>query len=517
MAIRKTVSFLLIGAASARLLEWTPAVDGVNDLDTVEKALQKVSDFSSMDATRKAAAKSVVGNVEHVLANMKTSKLTKSEKQAALKGAIVQLKSLKSQWELSAVEGSLKKLVEGGHMSPEMLAKAKMVASSVDGIVDQIEAGKLVGDAQRQEVAGAIQQLTGLEHDLSNAPAMGKVTQMERQLVEKKAMLANEEKELQVFKLQKDLLEKKEALSKLVAEQKVMEGEKKAEEQDQQEKKQAMQDASEMEEATKLVTAAKALAAVKVQPKVAPTVEVKKPVFEKVLVSKAASSAPAHATKGGISELHSRAAELAYQLVKLDAQEKAEQAGLHKQMDTASGVANHGIIQSMMNRDRRTYLTARMRTVLEQKDVDDSIAKIEGRATKGASLLEAVEVPPQMQGILSDLGARVQKLEASLKLLDAQEVKAQANLKKPMSHPRRGSARAVMHEQEVQTALSRRERRMYLKARLMKAVELKELNDGIDKIKKGDVAGLSLLLSKMQSEAKEMQAQQAAKSKNFLH
>jgi len=502
MAIRKTVSFLLIGAASARLLEWTPAVDGVNDLDTVEKALQKVSDFSSMDATQKAAAKSVVGNVEHVLANMKTSKLTKSEKQAALKGAIGQLKSLKSQWELSAVEGSLKKLVEGGHMSPEMLAKAKMVASSVDGVVDQIEAGKLVGDAQRQEVAGAIQQLTGLEHDLSNAPATGKVTQMERQLVEKKAMFANEEKELQVFKLQKDLLEKKEALSKLVAEQKAMEGEKKAEEQDQQEKKQAMQDASEMEE---------------VQPKVAPTVEVKKPVFEKVLVSKAASSAPAHATKGDISELHSRAAELAYQLVKLDAQEKAEQAGLHKQMDTASGVANHGIIQSMMNRDRRTYLTARMRTVLEQKDVDDSIAKIEGRATKGASLLEAAEVPPQMQGILSDLGARVQKLEASLKLLDAQEVKAQANLKKPMSHPRRGSARAVMHEQEVQTALSRRERRMYLKARLMKAVELKELNDGIDKIKKGDVAGLSLLLSKMQSEAKEMQAQQAAKSKNFLH
>jgi len=54
---------------------------------------------------------------------------------------------------------------------------------------------------------------------------------------------------------------------------------------------------------------------------------------------------------------------------------------------------------------------------------------------------------------------------------------------------------------------------MYLKARVVKLAELSELNDGIEKIKKGDVGGLSSLLHKMQVETKDMEA----RTKNFWH
>jgi len=50
-------------------------------------------------------------------------------------------------------------------------------------------------------------------------------------------------------------------------------------------------------------------------------------------------------------------------------------------------------------------------------------------------------------------------------------------------------------------------------ARVVKLAELSELNDGIEKIKKGDVGGLSSLLHKMQVETKDMEA----RTKNFWH
>mmetsp|Transcript_173241 Transcript_173241/g.555643 ORF Transcript_173241/g.555643 Transcript_173241/m.555643 type:complete len:398 (+) Transcript_173241:74-1267(+) len=397
MALRSVVKFAVLGLAAARVAEWKPASDGVAELDAVEIALKRV-DGMGMDAQQKKAAKSVVQDVEKVLANVQSNhNLTKDERKAQVKGAIGKLQSLQSQWQLAAVESSLTKLVTSGHLSPDMWSEAKKVAASVNSVVDQIEAGKLVGDKQRTEVAGAIKQLQSLQQDMQKVASTSNVTKLEQELAEKKALLAKDEKELQVFGLQKKLLEKKMQLQRLI-------GEKQAVEKSERQRSEA---AAQTAQIAQLVEAAKVLA-------------VTKKSTTKTVVSRAA-----------------------------------------------------------------------------------------GKPTTA--------LPPQMEAILADLSARAQNVSADLAKMDAEEKKNQANLRHTLDVASKakvyGKRDSIVRGADVIHMMSKRERRQYLKARTMKILEMKDLTDGIQSIKTGDVKALTKLLNKMQHENKQW----VAKTQGFLH
>jgi len=189
-------------------------------------------------------------------------------------------------------------------------------------------------------------------------------------------------------------------------------------------------------------------------------------------------------------------------LKKKDDDDAKSQAAFHARLQA---VKQQQEFQWMATRHRREHLKSRMILALELNELNDGIDKIKAGDVTGLSALAhqlQLEMPdsqartknllqlqstPQIEAILSDLGARVKMVEASLKKLDEDEAKSQAALQRGVVLSRLGSPQAVKQKQEVQ-GMAKRQHREYLWARMVKAVELKELNDGIDDIKTRDVA-----------------------------
>merc|ERR1712039_366091 len=100
-----------------------------------------------------------------------------------------------------------------------------------------------------KKVAWAIEKLHGLETTVSKATGSN-WTELERKIAQKKALLAKDEKELKLARLEKELLEKKMQLQKLVAAKKAAESQ----------EKQQQESAAEQQQVAKLLAAAKSLA-----------------------------------------------------------------------------------------------------------------------------------------------------------------------------------------------------------------------------------------------------------------
>jgi len=101
MAPRVTLLLAVLTACHADD-EWGP-VNGVRELDAVEKALHKIVDSPLLTRAQLAAATHVVDDVEHVVAAVQSSNnLTKQARRQQLAGAIKELQGLQNQWSLAA-------------------------------------------------------------------------------------------------------------------------------------------------------------------------------------------------------------------------------------------------------------------------------------------------------------------------------------------------------------------------------------------------------------------------------
>merc|ERR1719478_1185024 len=102
------------------------------------------------------------------------------------------------------------------------MKSAKTVAQSVEQTVAELESpkGKLLSkEAKATKVTAAIKMLQGLEGDFQKMATQSvsqRKADLMKQLHDKEAMLAKEQKELKVIKLEEKLAEKKLALEKLV-------------------------------------------------------------------------------------------------------------------------------------------------------------------------------------------------------------------------------------------------------------------------------------------------------------
>jgi hypothetical protein len=116
--------------------------------------------------------------------------------------------------------------------------------------------------------------------------------------------------------------------------------------------------------------------------------------------------------------------------------------------------------------------------------------------------------------VQSYLEGRVRKTGDALAKLNADEDKKEAEIKGLADKKMPANAPAeVKKSQGVLKMLMKQERRQFLKARAPLQAELRELNQAVGSIKKGDVKSLSKVMSHMQGEMKTLQA----KSHKFLY
>jgi len=120
----------------------------------------------------------------------------------------------------------------------------------------------------------------------------------------------------------------------------------------------------------------------------------------------------------------------------------------------------------------------------------------------------------KLKPVQSYLEGRAKKTSDALARLNADEDKKEAEMKGLADKKMPANAPAeVKKSQGVLKMLMKQEHRQFLKARAPLQAELKELNQAVASIKKGDVKGLSKVMSHMQGEMKTLQA----KSHKFLY
>jgi len=123
---------------------------------------------------------------------------------------------------LDSIETALSQIVNNPHLPAAQLKDAKAVASSVEATVEELESpkGKLLGkDARAAKVMSAIKLLQTLQQKwqkVATESASDHKVDLMKQLKDKQAELAKEEKMLKVIELEKKLAEKKLALENLI-------------------------------------------------------------------------------------------------------------------------------------------------------------------------------------------------------------------------------------------------------------------------------------------------------------
>jgi len=121
----------------------------------------------------------------------------------------------------------------------------------------------------------------------------------------------------------------------------------------------------------------------------------------------------------------------------------------------------------------------------------------------------------KLKTVTTYLEGRVHTIEGSLAKLDAAEKKREDELKAIVGSkpPVKDDKDPLAKSQGVLKMLMKKEHRQYEKARAGLSSELKELHQAQTSIKKGDVSGLTKVMTHMQSEMKSLQA----KSHKFLY
>jgi len=121
----------------------------------------------------------------------------------------------------------------------------------------------------------------------------------------------------------------------------------------------------------------------------------------------------------------------------------------------------------------------------------------------------------KLKTVQTYLEGRVKKVSDSLANINSAETKkeAQMNALAEKKVPVKDGKDPLAKAQGVLKMLMKQEHRQFLKARAPLQAELKELNQAVTSLKKGDVKGLGKVMSHMQGEMKTLQA----KSHKFLY
>jgi len=121
---------------------------------------------------------------------------------------------------LDAVITAVNKLVLIPHLTPEKLAKAKIVAEDIKHSIESVEGGKLSKQEAHKKIGSALKELTSFQAEMlseSNVPNMSsKLANLQKQLATKKAELAKAESMMKLLKLKKMLAEKRLQLQNLM-------------------------------------------------------------------------------------------------------------------------------------------------------------------------------------------------------------------------------------------------------------------------------------------------------------
>jgi len=301
---------------------------------------------------------------------------------------------------LDAIEEALSKMVSNPHLSAAQLKSAKAVSASVEKIVAELESSQgkaLSKEARAAKVSFAIKALEGLQDEWQKAETKAvseKKADLMKQLAQKEAELAKEQKMLKVINLEKQLAEKKLALEKLV------------------EMKNSQKQAAAQQEAEKEAAA------------------------QQEMVANVLSVA------------------------------KSLQASKGKGSSTSQAAA---------------------------KVVDGK--------------------PALLKTVLMHLQGRMKNVTDSIAKIDALEKKREAEIKDTLKAPTMGKDDAIGKGQSLLHMLMKKEHRQFEKSRASLRMEYKDLSESIASIKKGDIAGLTKVMTHMQQEMKSLQA----KSHKFLY
>jgi len=277
------------------------------------------------------------------------------------------------------------------------LKAAKDVAANVEKTVEELESpkGKLLSkEAKAAKVTTAIKLLQGLQQDWQKASTQAvsqKKAELTKQLQDKQALLAKEEKMLKVINLEKMLAEKKLALEKLV------------------EMKQAQAQAGAHKEAAKAVAARQEMVANVLN------------MAKNLQAAQGKNASLAHAAakvvdgkaamlKVVLTHLEERMSNVTATLAKIDATEKKREvevtAALKAPVDGKGDAIGKGasMLKMLVKREHRQFEKARAPLKSELKELSEVVASIKKGDAAGLT-----KVMKHMQSEMKNLQARSQK------------------------------------------------------------------------------------------------------------
>jgi hypothetical protein len=393
-------------------------------------------------------------------------------------------------------------------LSPEKHQKIQETADKVRKDLEPVTSNKtLTNQARRDLVTSALKEIGGLSVVLTprapvdgkNATAMkAKLIAMKKELASKTAMLSEEEQELKLDVLKKELVEKKMQLHKLLNKKRHAKMEV-ASQDDMEAQSKMVAKLVEMANAVKSDKAGKAdkpaalqeiggLSVVltpraPVDGKNATAMKAKLIAMKKELASKTAM-------------LSEEEQELKLDVLKKELVEKKMQ--LHKLLNKKRHAKME--VASQDDMEAQSKMVAKLVEMANAVKSDKA-----GKADKPAAL-QAIEV---------DLTKRTVALKADIAKIDSQEQKTVKDMDAVASAniPHLNKDDALAKGQVLLDSLKKEEHRKFDKARALKKAELAELQKAIVSIDKGDVKALTEILSKMKHETKDMDA----RSGRFLH
>lgn len=278
---------------------------------------------------------------------------------------------------LDAVEKALANIVSSPHLTKTQLLQAKKVAADVEKTVEELEsaAGKKLSQAQRgAKVTASIKELQDLQENwqkTAQATIDSKKADLEKQLKDKEAELAKDQKMLKVINLEKKLAEKKLALQKLI----------------------------DMKNAKQSAAAAEKEAAAK-------QAEVEK------VVNAAKSLKDAKSLKTVTSYLDGRVKDLTATLAKLDASEKKREGEIKALVSVKAPVKDEkdplakgqGVLKMLLKKEHRQFEKNRAALLAELKEMHQAQESI-----KKGDVAGLTKVMTQMQGEMKNLEAKSHK------------------------------------------------------------------------------------------------------------
>jgi hypothetical protein len=248
---------------------------------------------------------------------------------------------------LGAVIGMVDKLVKSAK-TPEALKKAQVLAADVKADIEAVEGGNLTKAQAHDKVGAAIKELTAFETQLSKPPPMDparaqKLAELEKKLAEKKAELAKDENMIKLFKLKKELAEKRLRLQGLLDSKKNQE-------------KNAKADQAEAAKTNDMVKSLVSMA--------------------KNSGLKAKEEMPAP-MKAILASVESQRVSVADDLKKMEAEEKAGEAKIDGALGKGADAQSQGMLKRLKKEQHRKFAKAQALKRIELNELKDAEASVE--------------------------------------------------------------------------------------------------------------------------------------------